>query len=262
MEVEFKGKLRLSGMVTTCTGVAIGKNSLGAGKSSLPRATVRHPLNNLPFIPASVFRGSVRRLLEQKYSTTAPDGQKIADAKVGDIFVGSKVKNGRLSARATFRDLFLSDSSAKQLMELNQQSYLTDIKVYASMDRVTSQGNAYAIEQIPAGAQFQFEIIYSVYQQEDFATFTRLLEGLHDLEKSSLGAHGSRGLGKIKFGLWPLTEQLCLGSECAQGLELTWRAKDYYESGAAARCLITGDEKLSLENFIAQYEQQLGELGQ
>jgi CRISPR-associated protein Csm3 len=263
MGVEFQGKIRLTGVLTTFTGLSIGKNSMGAGNSGLPRMIVRHPLTAVPFIPASSLRGTIRRLVERRYyldkrhpHAECKEAELYRQCPVCQIF-GVSVRNipHSLPGRVTIRDLFLTEDCVQNLLEHSHQAYLTDIKVYASMDRVTSQGNTYAVEEIPAGSQFQFEIFYTIYRQEDIQHFTVMLEGLCDLEKSSIGAYGSRGLGKVKFGMWSLQQPM--DAPMTAGVSVMWRSKGYYEEGTGERVLITPEEKLGIEGILAEYETRI-----
>lgn len=250
MGVEFKGKLSLTGVLTTCSGLCIGRNSVGSNNTSLPRSIVRHPISGMPFIPASAFRGAIRRLLEKKHGSQ--------QNPIGAIFgVASSKAGSALPARVTFRDLLLVEDSRQELAAINHDAYFSEIRSYASMDRVTSQGSAYAIEEVPTGAQFRFEILYAVYEAEDVARFAVLLDGLLDLESASLGAHGSRGLGKIKFGAWPLDKNNCLLPEMAQGIAITWKPKAWYETGSGESCLVKTEEKLTVADVIADYEKRV-----
>ncbi|MEQ8189845.1 MAG: hypothetical protein ABRQ39_17890, partial [Candidatus Eremiobacterota bacterium] len=63
-----------------------------------------------------------------------------------------------------------------------------------------------SLERIPKGAEFNFEMIYSVYDIDDKGSVD--VENLKDLitvlklmEESALGGGGSRGAGRIKFKL-------------------------------------------------------------
>jgi CRISPR-associated protein Csm3 len=254
MGVEFKGKLSLSGILTTCSGLTIGRNSIGSNNSSLPRSIVRHPINGTPFIPASSLRGAVRRLLEKHEARR----QETAVGPVAAIFgVPSKNSGSTLPARAIFRDLILSEESCKRMVSITREAHLSEIRSYASMDRVTSQGNAYAIEEIPSGTQFCFEILFALYEAEDTARFAVLLEGLVALESASLGGHGSRGLGKIKFGTWSLDQYNCLEAEMTAGICITWKPKTWYETGKGEHCLINAEEKLSISAVIPEYEKRM-----
>ncbi len=61
--------------------------------------------------------------------------------------------------------------------------------------------------------------------------FSRVLEGLRMLEDDTLGGGGSRGSGRVRFG----------------NLNLVWRGKNYYASGAAQKDLSTGVDLAALQ---------------
>ena len=155
---------------------------------------------------------------------------------------------------AIFKDSFPTEESLQSLSLRNRKSYLTEIKTYAGMDRITSQGNSYAVEQIPAGVHFNLEVLFSIYEEQDEESFRALMEGLQGLEKSLLGSHGSRGLGQVKFGKWPLDSSYCLQKEMESGLSLQWRAVEYYEKGSGEVHIFQAKEKVGIGDILAQYD--------
>ena len=82
---------------------------------------------------------------------------------------------------------------------------LTEEKTEVSINRV--KGTAISprrIERVPAGAEFNFEITYKVYDMgdsgaQDEKNLKLLLIGMKLLELDALGGSGSRGYGKVKF---------------------------------------------------------------
>lgn len=251
---KFQGKLRLSGFFAAFTGLIIGKDKAGTDNAGIPRMVTRQPITFLPFIPASSFRGAVRRALKKQYGEDHPvhESGKSQDCPMCEIFGAS---GGYSPGKATFRDVSLTPETVDKLSRQNSEAYLTEIKIYANMDRVTSQGNSYAVEQIPAGSHFQFEIFYNLYQKKDLDSFLHLLDGMKTLEMLALGGHGSRGLGKIRFGKWAAEGFHSETPQLETGMSLTWYPKKYYESGTDDLCLVTPEEKFTLEKMIAHKEQ-------
>ena len=76
----------------------------------------------------------------------------------------------------------------------------------------------------PAGARFRVRMVLDVLCAEDKALAARLLEGLRLLEDDALGGGGSRGSGRVRFA----------------NLNLTWRNRAFYSSGAAEAELAAG----------------------
>lgn len=235
MGLEFKGKLRLAGSFATFSGLSVGREKTGKENASLPRMLVRHPVTAVPFIPASCFRGSLRRLFAEGKQGESPEAVSV---------FGASGPSAPRKGRAAFRDVYPDPESARVIADQNQEGYLSEIKICASMDRVTSQGTSFAIEQIPAGCGFQFEIFFDVLEADGPDLFLALLGAMERLEASSVGGHGSRGLGKIRFGKWSPETLFSPEPLLEAGLELTWYPRKYYESGAGEVRAFGPEDKL------------------
>jgi CRISPR-associated protein Csm3 len=113
----------------------------------------------------------------------------------------TKIRRSRNSpARLIVRDSHLSNASADQLGKIETGLYMTEWKFENGMDRITAAANPRQLERVPAGAEFDFEMVYTV---EDAAQAVEDLQNLAIalaiLEDDALGGHGSRGYGKVKF---------------------------------------------------------------
>jgi CRISPR-associated protein Csm3 len=113
----------------------------------------------------------------------------------------TKIRRTRNSpARLIVRDAHLCEDSAKQLSKIETGLYMTEWKFENGMDRITAAANPRQLERVPAGAKFEFEMVYTV---EDAAQAVEDLQNLAIalaiLEDDALGGHGSRGYGKVKF---------------------------------------------------------------
>jgi len=75
----------------------------------------------------------------------------------------------------------------------------TEIKSENTLNRITSEANPRVIERVPRGAAFSFEIIFSIYDDEDYTNFLGVFHSLRLLEDSYLGGSGTRGSGQVKF---------------------------------------------------------------
>ena len=112
----------------------------------------------------------------------------------------AKIRGRNVSARLLIRDCHLQPESAQRLKAIDTGLYMTEWKFENGIDRITAAANPRQLERVPAGAAFNFELVYNVedYTQavEDFQNLTVALTILED---DSLGGHGSRGYGKVKF---------------------------------------------------------------
>jgi CRISPR-associated protein Csm3 len=157
--------------------------------------------------------------------TTVAEEEKLDRAKDNDEFVTeiidgvqySKVTKGRNSpARIIVRDCRLHPDSAEKLERVDTGLYMTEWKWENCLDRVTAAANPRQIERVPAGAEFKFQLVYTVEvdgnqseqitKEELEKAISQTVEDLQNiaiaisiLEDDALGGHGSRGYGKVKF---------------------------------------------------------------
>ena len=112
----------------------------------------------------------------------------------------TRFKGRNSPARLIVRDCHLLPESIKMLKSIDTGLYMTEWKFENGIDRITAAANPRQIERVPKGAQFGFEIIYTVENisqaREDLKN---ILRAILVLEDDALGGHGSRGYGKIKF---------------------------------------------------------------
>lgn len=73
------------------------------------------------------------------------------------------------------------------------------MKYENTINRITSEANPRPMERVPRGASFGFEMVFGVYDEEDYENFQNILQGMRLLEDSYLGGSGTRGYGQIKF---------------------------------------------------------------
>jgi CRISPR-associated protein Csm3 len=111
-----------------------------------------------------------------------------------------KLKGSNKPTRLIVRDSHLLPASAIQLASIETGLHMTEWKFENGLDRITAAANPRQIERVPAGAKFDFEIIYTIEDptqaEEDLK---HLAIALAILEDDALGGHGSRGYGKVRF---------------------------------------------------------------
>jgi CRISPR-associated protein Csm3 len=259
--LTFLGKLILEGEIHCHTGLHIG-----AGKGSLEIGGADNPVVKdafgVPYIPGSSLRGRLRSLLEQTLGLAVASelvylskrrGQEVrihqSDRPDDDICVlfgrnpgrvervtGEAMEaSGATPARLTVYDApLLVDSITPQMRE-NLDDELTEVKSENAVDRITSQANPRTLERVPAGARFRFRMVLDVLCDPDKALLARVAEGLRLLEDDALGGGGSRGSGRVSFN----------------ALQLAWRGKEYYATGAAESNLLSGGDLAALQQLAS-----------
>lgn len=132
----------------------------------------------------------------------------------------TQIKGRNAPARLIVRDCHLVEESAKQLKRIDTGRPMTEWKFENGIDRITAAANPRQIERVPAGAQFHFEMVYTIEDSDQAVEDLRNLAiALAILEDDALGGHGSRGYGKIKF----------------QNFQLFYRGVEQYRQVAAGQ---------------------------
>jgi CRISPR-associated protein Csm3 len=114
---------------------------------------------------------------------------------------GSGDRENTKITRVIFRDTFLSKESRKLYLE--DKISLSEEKAENTINRVTVTANPRFMERVPAGVEFDFEVILREFDEDKDLPLAKTIElGLKLLENDALGGGGSRGNGKIEFGIY------------------------------------------------------------
>lgn len=259
-QLQLLGKLILAGELHCETGLHIG-----AGKGSLEIGGADNPVVKdafgLPYIPGSSLRGRLRSLLESALGLTTPAelvylskrrGQEVrihqSDRPDDEICLLFGRNPGRMErvegealdtklaspARLAVYDAPLDQDSITPQMRENLDDEITEVKSENAIDRITSQANPRTLERVPAGARFKIRMVLDVLCEEDKALAARLIEGLRLLEDDALGGGGSRGSGRVRFA----------------NLEVSWRGRSFYSTGAAEAQLASGADLGAVQALV------------
>lgn len=198
--------IKLSGEIKAITGLHIGGTNDLIEIGGMDNPVLKNPLTNEPYIPGSSLKGKMRMLLEW-YLGKVSNGETCScgseECPICSIFgAPSNEKNNKIGpTRIIVRDSFLKDEWKKFIDE--QSFLLTESKTENRINRLTAKATPRQIERVPAGAVFNFEMVYKVFdidnskRDEDF--FQYVLKSMKLVEIDYLGGGGSRGNGQIKF---------------------------------------------------------------
>jgi len=254
-EIRLLGKVIITGKIETRTGLSIGGSRAGLEIGGVDNPVIKD-VEGKPYIPGSSLKGKMRCLLERaerKELTTSlgkarihvcereDDYKKCCVCKIFGL-PGEKEFGG--PTRLIVRDSFLTDESAKRLRELPTDMEYTEIKFENAIDRITSAANPRQTERVPAGAEFNFEMIYNVFCDDDKNDLRHVFKAMKLLEDDYLGSSGSRGYGKIRF----------------KDIEVFWNPIKSYESGELRKITINGDNKTP-EELIQNFDELKGKMG-
>lgn len=192
--------------------IGAGKDAIEIGGLDLP--VVKHPFSQEPYIPGSSLKGKLRSLLEWALNRVENDGSVWGSNKNGQYTVddpilrafGTTHKQWRGGpTRLLVRDAYLEQAWAASIRE--QGLAFTEEKTEVTIDRIQGKakdGGLRRTERVPAGARFELEMVFKIFDwngdggKTDLDCLNRVLEGLKLLERDALGGSGSRGYGRVR----------------------------------------------------------------
>lgn len=222
---ELKGKVMIVGEIELLTGLHIGGSPVGLDIGGLDNPVIRDVVTNQPYIPGSSLKGKMRSLLERasgKEANTNVGGvcihqcereEDFSNCQVCRIFGLPGEKEFSLPTRLFVRDSFLSNPEFLEGAKTDLP--YTEVKFENVIDRITSGANPRQTERVPAGARFNFEMIYNVFDDKDKEYLKAVFEAMKLLEHDYLGGQGSRGYGQVRFS----------------DVKIFWNSKSDYEEG-------------------------------
>lgn len=234
--MQFQKNLIITGKIVTKTGLHIGGNKadLKIGGTDNPVITDQ---NGRPYIPGSSLKGKLRSLLEYSEGKINNNGSVHncgdPDCPICAIFGTSSEKISGPS-RLIVRDSFASKDVD---LELKTENMINRLEGKAEHPRTT--------ERIPPGTEFDFEMVYSIYEEKDYRRLDYLFRLLSMLEDSYLGGSGSRGYGKIEIRDIKIRKKTL---------------KDYAEGGSGAEAKIDGAEGATPKILLEKFDDILAEL--
>ncbi len=239
MNLSFQGTYVIKAKLKCLTGLHIGgsKESFEIGGLDNPviktatsiKLPNREIKEGMPYIPGSSLKGKIRSLLEWQYglvgAKTNSRGEIESEIKyvidentpadVAVIFgIGAtdskKIPTGPV--RIKVYDAYPTKETIKKWEDELGAGLYTEIKTENAIDRITSAANPRQQERVPAGSEFEVEIVYEVFEEEDHKRLKIVFEGMKRLEDNYLGGGGSRGNGRVVF----------------ENIEVRFKSKDAY----------------------------------
>ena len=196
-----RGKIKLK------TGLHIGGNADTIEIGGIDNPVIRNHLTNEPYIPGSSIKGKMRALLEWKLGKIKPDGKPHEwchdkNCPICRIFGTSDSEAEIGPSRLIVRDAELSEEWKARIHK--EGIILSEIKMENTINRITARANPRKMERIPPSVEFEFEMVYHIFDMGDDGKtdedlFKYVKEGLQLLQNDYLGGSGSRGYGKIEF---------------------------------------------------------------
>jgi len=219
------------------TGLHIGGNTENFEIGGMDNPVIRDPITNRPYIPGSSIKGKMRSLYEWELKKISSNGEvhsckNTEDAKncvICTLFGTSGSEEIKIGpTRLLVRDAFLTPESATQMSEMETTAEFVEWKKENVINRLTGTAKSPRdIERVPKGAEFQIQLVYSMYNGFNINERDNLEHVIHCLallEDDALGGYGSRGSGLIKF----------------KDISIIFRSAEFYQ-GKEAQLIIIED---------------------
>ncbi len=229
--IKLAAKVHITGRIKTITGLAIGGSGGALEIGGVDNPIIRNPLTNEPYIPGSSLKGKLRSLLE-KFLGKELNNEVVSRPLIrihkctneSDyikcpvcIIFGSSEKENNRPSRLIVRDSFLIDGTEYSKKDLEEKGDLpfSELKTETVLDRITAQAMPRELERVPAGAEFELDLIFDIYNEKDIKFLEDLFKALKLLEDDYLGGSGTRGSGQITF----------------EDIRISIKEDNYYSSG-------------------------------
>lgn len=198
-KLTYKGKIFIKATLTVLTGMHIGGGSDYAPIGAVDSPVIRDPLTHAPIIPGSSIKGKIRTLLAKYSKQSNVFGEADQDTTVVKRLFGAGGRNP-IAARLQFFDLFVTKETQEFFGQLETDTYIGEVKFENTISRITGVANPRQIERVPAGAKFDFRLVYNVEDTNQLDTDLNVLaDGFELLAHDYLGGHGSRGYGRVSL---------------------------------------------------------------
>lgn len=200
--MKLLSKTIIKGTIEVVTGISIGSSNTSLAIGGVDKAVIRNPIDNKPYIPGSSLKGKMRSLLEKSLGINGDilDESSISSQLFGYAGKDENKKYKQRQSRVLVRDgRLLSDKGDFKFEDLPY----TEAKTEVVINRQTSEATPRTIERVPAGAQFELELLINTFDgeselSEDQAIST-ILKCLNLVSNDYLGGSGSRGSGQVRF---------------------------------------------------------------
>jgi CRISPR-associated protein Csm3 len=215
LAIEFQKNIIISGELIVETGLHIGGEVESVQIGDAEKVIIRDPNSDLPYVPGSSLKGTMRSLLELFVLETRSnlmEGDVGQSCTCGEcpvcVVFGAPFRDPHQGpTRLIVRDAHPTPDTVARWLASPEIIEGAEVKWENNIDRFSAKSTARMIERVPKGSKFAFEMIYGVYCVGDYLNFPRVLEGMKLLEDGYLGGHGTRGYGRIRFDRITLTKR-------------------------------------------------------
>lgn len=200
-------KIVITAELKLLTGMHIGKSNDFAPIGAVDSIVVTDPLTKEPIIPGSTLKGKLRTMLA-KLETDVKRHNEDNDS-IKRLFGATEPEI--IEARLQFYDIFLSN--ADELKNKETDLLYTEIKFENTINRTTAVATPRQLERVPAGAKFNFKLVYNCENVDDCKEdFEDLAKAIKMIQLDYIGGSGTRGYGKVAFSKFNVEAQRLIKS--------------------------------------------------
>ncbi len=206
MALQFQANLLIRGQIYCETGLHIGGVVEGIEIGGLENIIIRDSKTKEPYIPGSSLKGKLRMLLELSDKVASKNILESIKNK-GEACKCGKCLPCKIFGKSAPEQNDTTEGKQQGPTRLIvrdcypavEKTIETEWKYENTIDRITSAANPRSKERVPRGSVFNFEMVFSVYDNEDYINFKNIFQSMRLLEDSYLGGSGTRGYGQIRF---------------------------------------------------------------
>ncbi len=216
MDYKLQKKIIIKGKIKAETGLAIGGSNTAMGIGGIDKGVIRNPVTQQPYIPGSSIKGKMRSLLELRDNSIGdkPMGavkngpSEKANVRAVRLFGNASGEAHQRPSRIIVRDAYLDTQQVENDFFKNTDLLFTEVKTEVVIDRITSKAMPRQLERVPAGAQFDFEIVLNVFNEDNEQELIEdLFASLQLVQNDYIGGSGSRGSGQVSFHVHSAVER-------------------------------------------------------
>ena len=226
-QIRSLGYITISGEIEILSGLHIGDIADSIDREGIEYPVIQNPVTREPYIPGTYLLGRLRYQFEKKKRKLSgemapgisketscgmdyPDSCIDAEESKGCRIFGNAQSDPERPLILIIHDAHYTTQTKEDIKHGRQP--VTEAKMEIIVDRITAHAFPRTIERVPAGARFDYCIVYKV-QTDDSGQFDSdkgnaalkqdildIICALDEIEMHDcLGGNTSRGLGKVKF---------------------------------------------------------------
>lgn len=250
----FKENYVISGTILCETGLHIGGSNDSVEIGGSDNVVIRDGLTNYPYIPGSSLKGKLRSLIElndDKFVKNLIAKEKKEKIPYEDYvstavkIFGGAVDEGTIDfpTRIIVRDSYPTEETIEKWKQYDDVINGAELKYENRLSRINAKANPRNIERVPKSSEFNFEIVFSVYDEDEKNNILEIFNAMSLLEDNYLGGSGSRGFGQVRF----------------KNISVVKRNQSYYKDNISEEDIIPKSSPLDLSDARVEVSEKINQ---